>query len=1103
MNTNSHLLPVRGKLRVLAVSLLLMTASASLAAQQTRSPMKMDGVKVGSVLDRIEDNSDYVFLYKESELDCSRLVSVSGKSNNINDILSEIFSGTDVVWNIVDRQIILSRKKIEAREEKATKKITVSGVVYDDAGIPYMGAGVLVKGTTTGTITDLDGLFSLSVPQGAVIEVSTLGFKSYEFTALDEKPLQITLEPENQVIDEVVVTALGIKRAAKALSYNVQEISSEKITAVKDANFVNSLSGKIAGVNINASANGPGGAARVVMRGVKSISKSNQALYVIDGVPVSNTGGDIGSGAGAAMYAAQPGGEGISDINPEDIASISVLSGPAASALYGSSAANGVILITTKRGEEGKVKVSFSNNTSFSTPFRMPEFQNEYGNRSGEFMSWGEKGTARAYNPADFFRTGSNVNNSLAVSIGNARNQSYISASANNSDGILPNNEYNRYNFTFRNTTKFLNDRMTLETGLNYVLQNQQNMVSQGIYFNPLEMVYLWPRGEDFNEVRLYKEWDPLRNIYVQRWAWQGAFNAAIENPYWEMYEKLRQTKRQRYIINASLSYDILDWLNLSARFRMDNSVNNSENKYSASTNTYWTQGSATGYYSQSRGEFRQSYADLLLNINKSWESWSVSANIGGNWSQETESSNGYSGGLSLLPNVFNVYNIDRTQGGPSQENWRRMDFAAFASAEVGFKSMLFLTLTARNEWSSTLANTSQLSYFFPSVGLSGVISQMAKMPQWVDFLKVRASWADVGSPLPVNLTGTSYIWNSINQSWTLPSYRPLTNLYPEKTSSWEVGVDFRFLKHFNFDLTWYLSDTKNQTLTVSTSAAAGGYTEMYVQTGNVRNWGFELSLGYNASWKDFNWDGAVTFSANRNRITELLDDYYDPITDAHYSVSELHMGSNYLVKGGSMGDIYSTREFARDLEGNIAINSSTGNVMTEDLSENPVKLGSVLPAANLGWSNSFSWNGLNLNILFTARIGGIAISQTQAYLDYYGVSQASADARNAGGIPVNGGLVDAEGYYKVARDVLSEYCYDATSVRLQELSLSYTLPSKWFRDKMKLSLSLIGRNLWLIYCKAPFDPETTASTGTYNQGYDYFMSPSLRNIGFGVNIEF
>lgn len=1088
--------------RFIAVLVILTAFAWAAAAQQLRTAIKMDKVPLEQVLDKIEANSDYVFLYRETEINKGRLVSVSTTSTKISDILDEVFKDTDIVYSFRDRQIVLSVRKQQPKTDTSTK-IRISGVVYDDTGLPMIGAGVMVEGTTVGTITDIDGAFSLEVPKGSTIVVSSLGFADYTFKAADEQPLSITLGADNQVLEEVVVTALGIKRTTKALSYNVQEVNSEKITAVKDANFMNSLSGKIAGVNINASSNGPGGAARVVMRGVKSISKSNQALYVVDGVPISNSGGDIGSAEGGAMYAAQPGGEGISDLNPEDIASISVLSGPAAAALYGSNAANGVILITTKKGEEGKVKLNYSNNTTFSSPLRMPEFQNEYGNRPGEFMSWGEKGTALAYNPADFFRTGSNINNSLAVSIGNARNQSYISVSANNSDGILPNNEYNRYNFTFRNTTKFLDDKMTLDAGVNYVIQNQQNMVSQGIYFNPLEMVYLWPRGEDFNEVRLYKEWDPMRNIYVQRWNWQGAFNAAIENPYWEMYEKLRQSTKDRYIINANLSYDVLDWLNIAARFRMDNSQNLYENKYSASTNTYWTQGSETGYYSQTRGTFNQTYADLLANINKSWEDFNLTANIGGNWSQEKSSENGYSGGLSLLPNVFNVYNIDRTQGGPSQSNYRRMDLAAFASAVLGYRSIVYLTVTARNEWSSTLANTEQLSYFFPSVGLSGVISQMLDMPQWVDFLKVRASWADVGSPLPVNLTGTSYIWNDTTQSWTLPSYRPLTKLYPEKTSSWEVGVDFRFLKLFKLDLTWYLSDTKNQTLTVNTSAAAGGYTQMYVQTGNVRNWGFEASLGYNTQLQDLYWDGAVTFSANRNIITELLDDYYDPLTDAHYSVSELHMGSNYLVKGGSMGDVYATKEFARDAEGNIAINSSTSNVMSVDLGSNPKYLGSVLPKANLGWNNTFSYKGINLNVLFTARLGGICVSPTQAYMDYYGVSQASADARNAGGIRVNGGLVDAEGYYKVARDILSEYTYDATTVRLQELSLGYTLPSKWFQDKLKMSVSLIGRNLWLIYCKAPFDPECTASTGTYNQGYDYFMSPSLRNVGFSVNFEF
>ena len=531
--------------RFIAVLVILTAFAWAAAAQQLRTAIKMDKVPLEQVLDKIEANSDYVFLYRETEINKGRLVSVSTTSTKISDILDEVFKDTDIVYSFRDRQIVLSVRKQQPKTDTSTK-IRISGVVYDDTGLPMIGAGVMVEGTTVGTITDIDGAFSLEVPKGSTIVVSSLGFADYTFKAADEQPLSITLGADNQVLEEVVVTALGIKRTTKALSYNVQEVNSEKITAVKDANFMNSLSGKIAGVNINASSNGPGGAARVVMRGVKSISKSNQALYVVDGVPISNSGGDIGSAEGGAMYAAQPGGEGISDLNPEDIASISVLSGPAAAALYGSNAANGVILITTKKGEEGKVKLNYSNNTTFSSPLRMPEFQNEYGNRPGEFMSWGEKGTALAYNPADFFRTGSNINNSLAVSIGNARNQSYISVSANNSDGILPNNEYNRYNFTFRNTTKFLDDKMTLDAGVNYVIQNQQNMVSQGIYFNPLEMVYLWPRGEDFNEVRLYKEWDPMRNIYVQRWNWQGAFNAAIENPYWEMYEKLRQSTKDR-----------------------------------------------------------------------------------------------------------------------------------------------------------------------------------------------------------------------------------------------------------------------------------------------------------------------------------------------------------------------------------------------------------------------------------------------------------------------------------------------------------------------------------------------------------------------------
>lgn len=1016
-----------------------------------------------------------------------------------------------VAPNPKDNLIVLSSAKSSEESQQEKTPVTVNGTVTDSKGEPLIGVSILIRGTSIGTVTDMDGNFKLQASKGDVLEISYLGYATQTVTVTDDEAMKITLAEDTQALDEVVVTALGIKRATKALSYNVQEVKGDEITAVKDANFMNSLAGKVAGVQINSAANGAGGPARVVMRGVKSLTGSNNALYVIDGIPMYNASSGANTSAGVAELnsTGQPTSEGIADINPEDIESISVLNGPAAAALYGSSAANGVVLITTKKGSEGAMKVTYTHNTTFNSPLMMPEFQNTYGNVRGSFASWGAKGTALPYDPADFFRTGTNISNAITVSIGNQHNQTYFSAATNNSDAIIPNSDYNRYNFTFRNTSKFLKDKMTLDVGASYIIQNQTNPVAAGGFANPIAVVYMWPRGEDFNEVRAYEEWDASRNIYVQRWTWgaDAVGTTYAENPYWEMYRKLRETDKSRYMFNASLSYQILDWLNISGRIRVDNSVTKSERMvYATSVSTDITDPNNTGFYAYSSAQDKTLYGDAILNINKSFDDLiSVSANIGSSLNHQSYEMNSYSGPLGFIPNVFMFSNLYKDMSGPGYDSWRQREYAIFANLELGFKNAVYLTMTARNEWSSTLSNTSQLSYFFPSVGVSAILSELLPMPEQIDYLKVRGSFADVGSPLPRNLTETYYTWDGATAN--VPSYRPLTKLYPEKTDSWEVGLTAKLLKHINIDLTWYLSNTKKQTIPISLSAASGGYSYMYMQTGNVRNKGIELSVGYENQWRDFGFSTNFTYSMNRNRITKLFDSYYDPVTDKTYYPSDvsINSGNNPIEVGGTMGDIYAARDLRRDNEGNIYIDPASGNVVLEELEEDR-KLGTTLPSGNLGWTNTFTWKGLTLNTLFTARLGGLATSYTQMFMDQYGVSKTTAEARDAGGIFVNNGYIDAEAYYRVVANpkggLTQAYTYDATTVRLQELSLGYTLPRKWFRDRMKMTVSFIGRNLWMIYCKAPFDPEVAFSTGTYNQNIDYLMTPSLRNLGFSLKVE-
>ena len=974
---------------------------------------------------------------------------------------------------------------------------TVGGTVLDENGEPVIGATVTVKGTNLVTVTDIDGRFELKVPNGSILSVSYLGYTTAEVPATGEN-LTISLKPDERQLAEVVVTALGIRRSEKALSYNVQQVNSEQLTTVKSANFMNSLAGKVAGVNINASSAGVGGATRVVMRGPKSINQSNQALYVVDGVPINNrNNGETGS-----IYSTQPGSEGIADINSEDIESISVLSGPAAAALYGSAAAQGVIMITTKKGSKGRVQVTISNSSQFLSPFKMPEFQNSYANRPGEVRSWGEKGGSPygGFEQEDFFNTGTNIQNNVALTVGNDRNQTYLSVGTTNARGIIPDNKYNRYNFTVRNTTKFLDDKLTLDFSLSYINQNDRNLMAQGQYFNPLVPLYLFPRGESFDAIRTFEVWDASRGIYVQNWNFGDALQ--MQNPYWVAKRMNRINHKHRYMTNASLKYQITPWLDVTGRLRFDRTNTKFEDQRYASTINLFAH-SPYGFYKYENVADQALYGDLMANINKTLGDFSIGANIGGSFQRTQYEDEGYQGGLRAPSNLFTPNAIDYAAA--TNDNRPIYGFnkhyinSLFANAELGWKSMLFLTLTGRNDWDSALAGTKHESFFYPSVGMSAIISQMVQLPEFISYMKVRGSWASVGSAISPNIASRwRYVYNPASQSYSTVTYKFPETFYPERTNSWEAGLTARFFDNaLTLDVTFYQSNTRKQTF-LRPITVGEGYSNEYVQTGNVRNRGLELSLGYNKTWGDFTWNSSLTYSMNRNKIIDLLEDPNEVISQAGLN------GANVILKkGGTMGDVYTYTDFARDNEGNIALDAS-GNVMRQTLS-NPKYCGSVLPKGNIGFSNDFTWKGLNLGFLVTARLGGIVLSQTQALLDYYGVSQATADAREAGGIAVNTGMVSAESYYSVVggdNPIWSEYIYSGTNVRLQEAHISYNFPRKWLGG-MDLTVGLTANNLFMIYCKAPFDPETTGSTGTFYQGFDYFMQPSLRTLGFNIKLKF
>jgi tonB-linked outer membrane protein, susC/ragA family len=1069
-------------------------------AQKTSISLKVINCTVEEVLDKIQKESGFGFFINNRNIDLTRRVSVSASEKNILHVLEQIFSGTNVEYKIIDDKIVLTSNEMKVAQQKGNK---VSGTVKDQHGELLVGVSIMEKGTGNGTITDMDGNYQITTHgTDPVLVFSYIGYQTLEVSAKGKNSLNIILQDDAKKLDEVVVTALGIKREQKALSYNVQKVGNEDLTAAKSSNFMSSLSGKVAGVNINMSSAGAGGASRVVMRGTKSLGDDNNALYVVDGVPLFNVNnGDLKNGS----LSLQPRGEGISDFNPDDIESISVLSGPAAAALYGSEAASGVIMITTKKGEEGKVKVTYTNNTTFSEPIQLLKFQNSYGNRNGEFMSWGEKGTGTNFDPTEFFRTGANIQNTVSMSTGTDKNQTYLSIASTNTNGIMPTNKYERYNFTFRNSTKFLKDKMTLDVGASYIIQKDENMMAQGRYYNPLISLYLYPRGEDFSDVQVYEEYNEARGVSLQRWKW-GTQGMDMQNPYWIAHRNNYGTKKDRYMMNASLSYDILDWLNVAGRVRIDHAISDYERKNYAGTNTLFA--GEKGFYSLQKINDKQAYADFMVNINKRFgEDFSLSANIGTSYADKYNDVAGAQGALKDMSNFFTYHNIDIKNGRDSyliQSGWRQRTYSVFANVELGWKSMLYLTATGRNDWDSALANTEQPCFFYPSVGLSAVISEMAKLPEFISYLKVRGSYASVGSPITRGLSQPGYTYTMGSGAWATKTFRPLGKLYPERTKSYEIGLSSKlFHNTFSIDLTLYKSNTYNQTLSIPLSASSG-FSSMYAQSGNIENRGLELTVGYNNKWGDFGWNSVFTYSANRNKIKELLDDYYDPLTNEHYSINYINKGNIRLVPGGTMGDIYADKILARDDNGRVEVDN-TGKVKLQSIAENPLKLGSILPKGNLGFKNNFSYKGFDLGFLITARLGGIVVSQTQSFMDYYGVSETTAKVRDNGGVAVNQGIMDAEKFYSVVsgeNGLISRYVYSATNVRLQELTFGYTFPRKWTHD-VGLSLGLTASNLWMIYCKAPFDPELTSSTGTYGLGTDYFMQPSTRNIGFNVKLSF
>ena len=997
---------------------------------------------------------------------------------------------------------------------------TLEGVVKDASG-PLLGATVIVKNTTRGTTTDMDGKFFLDgLQNGDVLQVTYVGYDPYEVAYAGQTALEILMQETANQLNAVVVTAMGIERQSKTLTYAAETVGGDDVADIKSINMINSLQGKSAGLQITPNSTGAGGSSKILFRGNKSISGSNQPLVVVDGVPLMmNT--SFGEDGLASQVKSNYGGDAMSTINPDDIASISLLKGASAAALYGAVAANGAIMITTKSASAGRISVSVSSNTTIDTPISLPDFQNTYGS-ADQTYSWGGKLSSKAPNYAkEFYQTGWTTNNSVSINGGSENLRAYFSYGNVSSGGITPENDYSQHTLNSKVGFDLFNDHVKVDFTAKYVNQHVANQPAAGWLFNPMTGAYLFPRGEDWNYYKNnYEVYDPALNANVHNWV-----NTSLEqfdNPYWILNRQKPISERNRYEFGGQIKYQIIDGLSVTGRMRYERSDDNfKHNLYASSTANRYPMGRMKDnrYFSE------QLYADALVQYNHTWGDFSLNATAGASmmrtqssnvdlWAEGTKFSmtDGKPNGNVMYPNIFNPANYYANMA--KQGLTRKRLNAVFATATFGYKDGLFLDVTARNDWSSTLAFTDSYSFFYPSVGASLLLDRFVDMGSNIDLFKFRASYSIVGNDVPAYMTNPLYTLGS-QGAITPPEKAPFRTLEPEKTHSFEAGFDGEFFQHrLHVNATYYKTNTKNQFFAITTPWGTG-YRQQYVNAGNVQNQGFELSLGWFQDFgNEFTWSTDLNLSYNDNKIIELVDGLQDGLSLSNFGGAQV-----VLKEGGHFGDLYVRHVMHDEKTGKMLVTDvkdDKGNVLysVPTLSGEGITdlkyVGDMNSKVNMGWNNTFRYKDFSLSFLIDFRFGGKVLSMTEAGLDAWGVSQRTADARDKGYVVREGVRFDnVEEYYKAmgalnynAQYNNEDYVYDATNVRMREISFGYTFRDLFGQSK-NLTLSLIARNLFFFYKDAPMDPDVSMGTANGVQGFDIFNLPTTRSFGLNVKLNF
>jgi len=1020
------------------------------------------------------------------------------------------------------------------------QNVKVSGTVTDNAGEPLIGVYVLVEGTTTGTSTDFDGKYTLDAPANANLVFTLMGMKNAVVPVNNRSTIDVVMEEDAVLLDDVVVTAMGIKKDRKALGYSVTEMKADELLKNKQTNVVNSLAGKIAGVNVTQGSGAAGAGSAIIIRGGNSASESssNQPLFVVDGIVYDNSSTNGGnSGTDGVTQSATTFSNRVMDINPEDIESMSVLKGAAAAALYGSRAADGVVLITTKKGSEGAVKVNVSSKYTYAYAASVPEIQDVYGrgsyNEAGLLVtenvtsSWGEKNTGATYdNVKDFFQGASTWDNSFSISGGHKNGNFYLSASRYDQDGVIPGTGYNKTTFRFNGEQKY--GKFTASANVSYSVANtDKTLTSSGLYSGggngTMTALYGWSRSENMSK---WINEDGTKYLMFPN----TALEDQVENPYWIINKNKMTDKNERITGALNVSYEFTDWLNISARLGLD-SYNNDAYTYIAPGGNV-SEEYQEGRLSKSKVKYNYLNTNVMINFHKTWGDFDVAALVGHASEMTDRTSNTMWGWQFQVPGTISFDNIIEQNRKFTDGISQKRLVGVYGEVRASWKNMIYLTVTGRNDWTSTLPVDNR-SYFYPSVSGSFVFTEVLPKNDVLSFGKIRASWAEVGKDASPYVTNT-YMWGAevvnggfvgIGNEWSAGH----TFLKPEKQRAWEIGAELKFFNgRLGVDYTYYKSETSNQIVAPRLTQSTG-YIFFAMNSGSVKNEGMELMItGTPIERKNFTWEMTLNMAGNRGTLGDFVEGIsYFYVTDAQIGgvkAASIPNGGYFLGLTGN--------KFQTDKEtGKFLVNPQTGLYKPEASDANIV--GNREPKFTGGFTNTLTWKDLTLSFLLDFRVGGAVYNGTQYYLTTRGQSmrtlereQVTVTGINADtGEPFNqtykrgetyvvGGVNKSgesmiEAYWSNHGQHAYNFLTDVNWLKLRAINLSYD-----FRNLIKgqnvlkgLTATFSANNLftWTNY-EGGMDPEVAAvgtTGGSGSVGIDYCGVPVQRTFAFGLNLTF